>query len=80
MALPVQAGEPWAFCLAGAGRKEEGGVEAELIPVEGWRAADGQPADVPVLPKHCGESVRRTLVPFASPDAGMAVFAGNAKA
>lgn len=70
----VPSDEWWAVALCGDPVVEDGKVIAHFQRVPDWRKRGGVPADLPVLPKTEGETIRAELVPYAEAPCRIALF------
>lgn len=64
LAVPASR-DNWAYAIVGAPEMKDGVVTVPAAPVADWRCKGAVPADLPVLPRVTGETVRLTLKPYA---------------
>ena len=65
MVCPVTE-DNWQLALAGEITEREGVVYAQVKRVPAWKAVNGVPADLPVLPETSGEVFEVAMQPYAA--------------
>ena len=71
--LPL-SGSDYAFASVSFSADQEGAVSARICPVSGWRLRNGEPEDVPVLPRASGEEQCLSLADYAQTGAKISLF------
>ncbi len=76
----VPEDDRWAVALKDAPALKDGKVVAQLVPVQGWKAANAVPGDVPVRPAAEGAAFEAELVPYGETAARLAMLPQVGKA